>query len=164
MQICLQFHRKSKEKHYDQRVKWFTTKNNKKRSKIFRRSSKKMKKIRQMTPHAMCRHMVGGRVAFREMRQIRQTNKEWKERRSRRTMRAEGWWRERHRDEGRERERVRITHNPALPPRSIDMFDLALPDCCDPILSEWAGSAHCDCSHVRAHTSDFTFNYTHVRK
>lgn len=56
---------KSKSNHYDHRVKWFTTKNKKKRIKMFRRSSKRIKKTRQMTPHAMCRHMVRGKAAFK---------------------------------------------------------------------------------------------------
>lgn len=50
--------KKPKPKHYDHRVKWFTTKNRKKRMRMFKRSSKRMKKTRQITPHAMCRHMV----------------------------------------------------------------------------------------------------------
>lgn len=59
----LRFKRRSK--HYDHRVKWFTTKNKKKRIKMFRRSSKRITKTRQITPHAMCRHMVNGKTTFK---------------------------------------------------------------------------------------------------
>lgn len=39
-------------------MKWFTIKNSTKSIKMFMRSSKRITKIRQTTPHAMCRHMV----------------------------------------------------------------------------------------------------------
>lgn len=68
---------KSRIKNYDHRVKWFTTKNKKKRIKMFKRSSNRMTKTRQMTPHAICRHMVRGKATFKVLCQTAdQKNKE----------------------------------------------------------------------------------------
>lgn len=70
-EIHLQLHSlNSKRKIYGHRVKWFTTKNKKKRIKTIKRSSKRITKIRHITPHAMCRHIVGGKATFKALCRI----------------------------------------------------------------------------------------------
>lgn len=49
-------------KNYVHRVKWFTRKNKTKIIRTLKRSSKRMTKTRQMTPQAICRHIVGKRT------------------------------------------------------------------------------------------------------
>lgn len=110
----------TKKKNTDHRVKWITTKNRKKRIRMFKmleRSLKKTKKSRQITPHAMCRHMA------------RATQGHIKVTRRAETKGSDGL------DEGgviteaeRERESPRVP--PSLPlstAKSINTFDLSPP-------------------------------------
>lgn len=132
---------------YDHRVKWFTTKNKKKRIKMFKRSSKRITKTRQMTPHAMCRHMVWGKKAtFEVLRHVADQRLTHRQREG-----QTGWGGivERHRGTVRER----ITQNTPLPPnQSICLICHFLP-CCDPISTEW--SEH---GHHKQHLSSTNFN------
>lgn len=119
-------------KHYDHRVKWFTTKNKKKRIKMFRRSSKRMTKTRQITPHAMCRHMVSGKTHLRSRHVADQRCGERKTRSDR--MREEGHQRYRF----RQRE---LVSPPLLPNQSMRLICYFL-SFCDPISTEWSVQVH----------------------